>query len=206
MLLLEYIDISTAAFIYNNLQLPPREEVALVPGASVGSNGTLSAVLKERADKAAELYKDGIVSKILVTGDNSTLQYDEVYPVGKYLLARGISEQDIFLDYAGFDTYSSMYRAKYVFDAGTVLIVSQAYHLPRAVFIARSLGLDAYGVDASHGEKYILYSLREIPAYMKALFDLLVHRVPEYLGGPFPVSGDGRDTWVGSTQMIYFKN
>lgn len=202
-----YVDISTSRFIYNSTDALPKAEVALVPGASVASNGTLSPVLKERADTAAGLYEAGTVSKILVTGDNSTLQYDEVYPVGKYLQALGIPQKDIFLDYAGFDTYSSMYRARDVFGVTSVLVVSQRYHLPRAVFIARSLGLAAYGVDASSGEKYLAYSLREIPASIKAALDLMFARVPKYLGTTFPVSGDGTATWVGSsTQMIYFQN
>jgi SanA protein len=200
-----YITVTVSPHIYSAGTTPPKTQVALVPGASVTSNGTLSPVLKERADKAAALYEAGIVSKILVTGDNATLEYDEVYPVGKYLLALGIPEQDIFLDYAGFDTYSSMYRARDVFKVKDVLIVSQRYHLGRAVFVARALGLDAEGVDASQGEKYFFYSLREIPASLKAVWDVLTHRVPQYLGRPFPISGEGNATWVGSTQMIYFK-
>lgn len=201
-----YVDITTAPYIYSADATPGKTTVALVPGASVSSNGTLSPVLKERADRAAQLYESGVVSKILVTGDNSTLQYDEVYPVGKYLLALGIPEQHIFLDYAGFDTYSSMYRARDVFGVRDVIIVSQRYHLPRAVYIARALGLDARGIDASQGEQYLAYSLREIPASLKAVFDVLTKRPPEYLGHQFPVSGDGSATWVGSAQMIYFHN
>jgi len=180
--------------------------VALVLGASVKSNGTLSVVMKERADRAANLYLSGVVSKILVTGDNSTLKYDEVYPVGKYFLALGIPQDDIFLDYAGFDTYSSMYRARDIFGVTHMLIVTQQYHLPRAVFIARTLGLEAYGVDASQGEKYLYNSVREIPASIKAAFDLAINRQPKYLGEQFPVSGTSSTTWLGGeSQMIYFK-
>ncbi len=205
-LVVAYVDISTAHLIYNRTETPPKAHVALVLGASVMSNGTLSAVMKERADRAATLYQSGVVSKILVTGDNSTLQYDEVYPVGKYLRALGVPQDDIFLDYAGFDTYSSMYRARDVFGVTQMLVITQHYHLPRAVFIARSLGLDAYGVDASLGEKYFYNSLREIPASLKAVFDLASQRKPKYLGNQFPVSGSSTTTWLGGeTQMIYFK-
>jgi SanA protein len=201
-----YVDGSTAAYIYRADETPAKAGVALVPGASVASNGTLSKVLRERADKAANLYEAGVVHTILVTGDNATLQYDEVYPVGKYLVALGVPQQDIFLDYAGFDTYSSMYRARDVFGVTSVLIISQAYHLPRAVFVARALGLDARGVDASQGEKYFAYSLREIPASLKAAYDLVSGRHPKYLGTPFPVSGNSTETWLGGgAQMIYFK-
>lgn len=204
-LVVAYIDISTARFIYGFKETPPKAQVALVLGASVASNGTLSPVMKERADRAATLYESGVVSKILVTGDNSTLQYDEVYPVGKYLLALGIPQQDIFLDYAGFDTYSSMYRARDVFGVRRLLVVSQQYHLPRALFIARALGLDAYGADASQGEKYFYYSVREIPASLKAALDIASGRMPKYLGEQFPVSGSSSTTWLGGdAQMIYF--
>ncbi|MEI6864113.1 MAG: ElyC/SanA/YdcF family protein [Candidatus Adlerbacteria bacterium] len=205
--IIAYADIATAPFIYSATETPPHAEVALVLGASVSSSGKLSAVMAERADKAVQLYKAKTVEKILVTGDNSTLSYDEVYPVGKYLLIQGVPEEDIFLDYAGFDTYSSMYRAREVFDVTSVVVVSQAFHLRRAVFIARSLGLDATGIDASQGEKYLWYTVREIPASIKAVLDLWSMRVPKYLGAQFPVSGSSSATWLGSsTQMIYFKN
>ncbi len=202
-----YVDVSTAHSIYEPSQAP-KAQVAMVLGASVASSGKLSPVLKERADVAAWLYEHHVVSKILVTGDNSTLQYDEVYPVGKYLLALGIPQKDIFLDYAGFDTYSSMYRARDVFRVTSLLIISQRFHLPRAIFIARSLGLDARGIDAAApGEKYFVYSLREIPASFKATLDVLFARTPKYLGAQFPVSGSSDATWVGgSAQMVYFKS
>ncbi len=183
----------------------PSAEVAMVLGASVTSKGVLSPVLQQRADTAVSLYISGKVDKILVTGDDGSLTYHEVYPVGKYLLAAGIPPADIFLDYAGFDTYSSMYRAREVFGVTSVLIVSQGFHLPRAVFVARQLGLDARGVDASHGEAFVKNSIREVPATAKALFDLATHRVPKYLGEPFPVSGEGTATWVGDVpQAPYF--
>ena len=203
-----YIVVVTNASIYN-AESVPHEQVALVLGASIKADGELSPVLAERADAAVLLYSAHKVSKILVSGDNSTLQYDEVYPVGKYLLSKGIPQKDIFLDYAGFDTYSSMYRAKYVFGVSSMIIASQRFHLPRALFIARRLGLEAVGVDAgTSDEQYDLNWLRELPATLKAAYDLYSNRQPQYLGATFPVSGDGIATWVGSStaQMIYFKN
>lgn len=183
----------------------PSAEVAMVLGASVTSKGVLSPVLQQRADTAVGLYTSGKVEKILVTGDDGSLTYHEVYPVGKYLLAAGIPPADIFLDYAGFDTYSSMYRAREVFGVTSVLVVSQGFHLPRAVFVARHLGLDATGVDASQGEAFVKNSIREVPATLKALLDLAIGRVPKYLGEPFPVSGEGTATWVGDVpQAPYF--
>jgi len=171
----------------------PQTEVAIVLGASV-EGGEPSPILAARANAAIQLFEDHKVSKILVTGDNATTNYDEVNPVQRYLLAAGIPPQDIFLDHAGFDTYSSMYRAKEVFQATSATIVTQDFHLPRAVFIAQRLGMNAYGY-AAGGPSTIWDYLREIPASAKALWDLLVHRTPQYLGSPYPLSGDGQATW-----------
>ncbi len=201
-----FIITATNSSIYYSVRSVPPEQAALVLGASVYSNGTLSSVLKERADAAAALYESGVVGKILVSGDDGTLQYDEVYPIGKYLEAKGIPRRDIFLDYAGFDTYSSMYRARAVFDVSSMVITTQRFHLPRALFLARVFGISAVGLDSSlPGEKYFDNSLREIPASVKALLDVLIARVPKYLGQQYPITGDGRVTWVASTTpVLYF--
>lgn len=201
-----YVVVVTAPYIYQPTSAVPNEEVALVLGASIRSNGTLSAVLKERADAAITLYNAHKVSKILVSGDNSTLNYNEVYPVGKYLTSQGVPVADIFLDYAGFDTYSSMYRAKTIFGVRSMVVTSQRFHLPRALFIARTLGIDAVGLDAAAPtDSYFFNALREIPATTKAVFDLLTHRTPYYLGPTFFVTGDGSATWVGpKVETVYF--
>ena len=192
-----YIVYETRPFIYPSIDALPTTEAALVLGASVTSGGKLSAVLQERADQAVVLYNAGKVSKILVTGDNATLSHDEVDPVGKYLVSKGVPMRDIFLDHAGFDTYSSMYRARDVFEVTSMTIVSQPFHLPRSVFIARSLGLDAYASPAGQGEWYVYNYLREIPASAKAAYDILFSRVPKYLGQQYPITGNGEDTWGG---------
>lgn len=201
-----YVIAATHSSIYYAADSIPKSQVALVLGASIRSNGSLSPVLEERADAAVALYTMHKVSKILVSGDNGSLQHDEVYPVGKYLLSKGIPEGDIFLDYAGFDTYSSMYRAKNIFGVTSMIITSQRFHLPRALYIARELGLDAVGLDASApGDHYFENATREVPATVKALFDLATRRKPEYLGPQFFVTGDGAATWVGpKAEMIYF--
>jgi SanA protein len=199
-----YIAYSTSQYIFKSIDATPSTQVALVLGASVTSGGELSAVLKERADRAIALYQQGKVKKILVTGDNATLSHDEVDPVGKYMVTQGVPKGDIFLDHAGFDTYSSMYRARDVFDVTSVTIVSQPFHLPRAVFIARSLGLTAYASPASEGELYIYNYLREIPASVKATYDLIFSRIPKYLGQQYPITDNGEDTWGGfSTTTIW---
>ncbi len=172
----------------------PQTEIAIVLGASV-FRGAPSPVLADRADAAIALYRAGKVSKILVTGDNGALSHDEVTPVRKYLLAAGVRPEDIFLDHAGFDTYSSMYRARDVFGARSVTITTQDFHLPRALWIARKLGLTAYGVVAEGDESSTYDYVREIPAAIKALWDVFTHRAPKYLGPAIPLSGDGQSTW-----------
>jgi SanA protein len=184
-----------APYIYQSAAAAPTTTVALVLGASVYQDGTLSPVLAARADRAVELYMQGKVHKILVTGDNSAISHNEVNPVGKYMAAAGVPKEDIFLDHAGFDTYSSMYRARDVFTIAQMAIVSQPFHLARAVYIARSLGIDAYGVAAGEGGDFFYNELREVPATMKALVDLAIGREPKYLGPLHPIEGDGTETW-----------
>ncbi len=203
-----YVIVSTHGDMYHPSTALPKKDAALVLGASTKSTGELSPVLAERALGALSLYKAGVVKKILVSGDNSTLQYNEVYPVGKYLLAQGVPEQDVFLDYAGFDTYSSMYRAKKIFGVSSMIVTSQRFHLPRALFIAQSMGIDAIGLDVSaQTDDYSQNALREVPATVKAVVDLLTHRIPQHLGPTFFIEGDGSATWVGpKVEMIYFKD
>lgn len=193
--MLGYVASQTRGYIYQTVSDVPATEVAMVLGASVTSAGDLSGILKERADEAVALYRAGKVKKILVTGDNGTVSHNEVDPTGRYLASLGIKADDIFLDHAGFDTYSSMYRARDVFAVGSVTVVSQGFHLPRAVFLARSMGLTAYGIEAPGSGVMLFNYVREIPATVKALYDVLFSRTPKYLGPQFPVSGDGRATW-----------
>jgi SanA protein len=167
---------------------------AVLLGASVYSSGKLSPVLKERVDAAIELYKSGAVQKILVTGDNKTPTYNEVIPVRDYLLNRDIPAEHVFTDFAGFNTYDSLYRADEVFGVTKALIVTQRFHLPRAIFIARSVGLEAYGVPASAGNTQFRNYIREVLAIVKTFFEVTLHRVPHFLGPKIPITGDGRES------------
>jgi SanA protein len=204
MALYAYIELDTQSYIFDSIASTPVTQAALVLGASVTAEGQLSPILQERADQAIALYNAQKVSKILVTGDNATLSHDEVDPVGKYMAANGVPKDDIFLDHAGFDTYSSMYRARDVFDVTSLTVVSQPFHLPRAVFIARSLGLVAYASPAPHDGLDLYNWLREIPASVKATYDILFSRVPKYLGWQYPIQGNGEDTWGGfSTTTVW---
>lgn len=164
-------------------------QAVLVLGASVVA-GEPSPILAERADAAIALYESGYARRILVSGDNGERSYDEVSAVVRYLVGRGVPPEDIFVDRAGFDTYSSVYRARYIFGARSLIIVTQDFHLPRAVFLARSLGIDASGVVAGDGGSLQDY-LREIPATYKALLDRALARQPKYLGAPIPLVGEG---------------
>ena len=184
---------TSVSFIYTDIKNVPKGEAVLIPGAAVSQKGELSPVFRDRVDTAIDLYKIGKASKILVSGDNSTVFYNEVNPVRDYLLSKGIPDADIFLDHAGFDTYSTMYRARDIFKVTSVIISSQSFHLPRAVFIARMLGIKAYGVSADTGSVSSKNYIREMFADEKAVLDLVFHIKPKFLGDAIPISGDGRN-------------
>lgn len=180
--------IYTNKYISKSVEGSNSSEVAVILGASTFKNGNLSEVLKDRVDKAIELYQARKVKKILVSGDNSTVYYNEVNPVRLYLLEKNIPEEDIFLDHAGFDTYSTMYRARDIFKVKSMIVVTQSFHLPRSVFIARVLGLNTYGVSADNGKYKISNYIRELFANEKAILNLLFNRKPKYLGEEIPLT------------------
>lgn len=189
-LILLIFDVSTAPYIDTNTDTIPKAYTAIVLGAGILQSGELSTILKDRVDVAATLYEEGKVDTILVTGDDGTSTHNEVNPAREYLLAEGVPSSAIYLDHAGFDTYSSMYRAKQIFKVETAIIVTQSFHLPRSVFIARSLGIDAYGVPADQHTYHIRNNLRELLANVKAVIDLIRYRQPKYLGDTIPITGD----------------
>lgn len=171
-------------------------QVAIVPGAFVSPDGELCDMLADRVITAVELYKSGKVGKLLMTGDHGRVSYDEVNSMRKFAEARGVPTGDIFMDHAGFSTFESMYRARDVFRVQSAVIVTQNFHLPRAVYIARSLGLDAVGLSA---DRHVyagsaIYKYREIPARIKAFWQINAGSQPKFLGPAIPVSGDGRAT------------
>lgn len=176
----------------------PEGNVILVLGAYVEPDGSVSPMLNDRLVEAAELYKLGKAPKVLVSGDHGRKDYDEVNAMRTFLQNKSIPPEDIFMDHAGFSTYESIYRAKDIFQVHKVIIVTQQYHLMRAVFIARALGLDAYGVASdlqNYGEVMTAYKLREIAARNKDFFiSELIKPKPTFLGQAIPVTGDGRVT------------
>ncbi len=172
-------------------------ETAIVLGARVYSNGNASPVLMDRLDTAIELYQAGKVKKLLLTGDHGQTNYDEVNNMRKYVLSKGVPDVDIFMDHAGFSTYESMYRARDVFAVKKAVVVTQQFHLPRALYIARAMGLEVSGIVADKrdyvGMDYL--ELREFLARNKAFLQLhILHSKPTYLGPVIPITGDGRLT------------
>lgn len=183
----------SSSYIYDKVKSLPHTQVVLIPGAAILPDGRLSEVFKERVDKAIEVYNAHKVKKILVSGDNSTIWHNEVNPVRDYLLKKGIPDEDIFLDHAGFDTYSSLYRARDIFHAESIIVVTQPFHLRRAVFTGRFLHIKTYGVPADEKYPELKNDIREIFANEKAFMDLAIHRKPKYLGDAIPITGDGRN-------------
>ena len=188
---------SAGRHIVASPQDAPQAKVAIVLGARVMADGSPSAMLADRLATGVALYKLGKVRKLLLSGDHGQTTYDEVNAMRKYCLAQGVPDQDIFMDHAGFDTYETMYRARDVFKVTDCLVVTQGFHVPRAVYIARTLGLDATGVvaDLRPYPNEWRFSLREWPARVKAYFQLHVtHPKPRFLGPVIPIDGDGRAT------------
>lgn len=180
--------------IYKNINGAPESYAALVLGAFVSKSGRLSGILQDRVEKAVELYKNKKVKRFLLSGDHGRKKYDEVNSMKKYLLEKGIDTADIFLDHAGFDTYSSIVRAIEVFEVNDVIIVSQEFHLPRAVYIARNKGMNACGVMAEDTNYPAIKSLkmREIFANLKAFYEVLINKKPKFLGNKIPITGNSR--------------
>ncbi len=181
-----------------SLDSVPRAQAALVLGAQVKPDGTPSAMLADRIEAAAELYRAGKVEKLLLSGDHGRETYDEVGTMRRELLARGIPARDLFTDHAGFDTWDSAQRARRVFGVESAIVVTQRFHLARAVYAAHRAGLDATGYPAdrrSYGRVLARLRLREALARVKVVADSLTGAEPRFLGPPVPIRGDGRDSW-----------
>ena len=168
----------------------------IILGCGVKFNGQPSMMLADRLERGIDLYKQGVAPKIIMSGDHGQIEYDEVNTMKQFAIDKNIPSEDIFMDHAGFSTYESMYRAKEIFKAQSIVIVSQEYHLYRAIYIAEKLGIEAYGVNADYrlygGEKY--REAREILARVKDFFKTIFKPEPTYLGETIPVSGNGNIT------------
>ncbi len=170
-------------------------DCVLVLGAGVWGDSP-SHMLEERLNRGIEVYKTGCTDRILMSGDHGREEYDEVNVMKSFAIDSGTSSDHIFMDHAGFSTYESMYRARDIFEVETVVIVTQKYHLYRAVYDARKLGLNAYGVAADGQYNYDIFvrtynNSREALARTKDFFWCIVKPEPTYLGEAIPISSSG---------------
>lgn len=186
---------SAAPYVYamDDMNGIEKADCILVPGALVYGDERLSLVLQDRVDCAIKLYNAGKADRLLFSGDHGRTDYDEVNAMMDYAVSKGVPKKDIFLDHAGFSTYESMYRARDVFCVKSCIIVTQRFHVSRAVYIARALGLNAAGVNSDPR----VYSnatsdaIRESFARVKDFFSVSIFLpAPKYLGDAIPIFGD----------------
>jgi len=188
-----YVTQSVKSYIIRDAADLPQADAIMVLGAMVYSDGRPSMILADRLDHAYELYALGKAPKILVTGDHGRKEYNEVRAMSSYLLELGVPREDIFMDHAGFNTYDSMYRARDIFGIERLLVCTQEFHMGRSLFIARALGIDAYGYPAEDKAIYKMgwNHFRESGARLKAVRDVMLKRQPAFLGEPIPITGSG---------------
>lgn len=175
----------------------PHAQAAIVLGALVKPDGSMSVMLADRVARGAELYKTGKVDRVIVSGDHGQWEYNEPGVMRDALIAAGVPARAIFTDHAGFNTWASMRRAREVFNVQSATIVTQGFHMTRALYLAKAAGLNAYGVTADMhpwGRQGQLSFVREVPARVKA-FNAAVFNTRVLLGPKIPVTGDGRRSW-----------
>ncbi len=168
----------------------------IVLGCGVSASGVPSPMLVDRLQRGVALYQSGAAPKLLMSGDHGREGYNEVAVMKRWAVEQGVPSEAVFMDHAGFSTYETMYRARDIFCAKKVIIVTQQYHLYRAVYIAKALGLDAYGVNCdyrTHGDQFFR-DVREILARVKDFATAIVQPKPTYLGKVIPISGSGEVT------------
>ena len=172
-------------------ELASPTSIVIVPGAGLTRLGTPSTALRDRLDEAIRLYQAGKVQKMLLSGDNSEITYNEPGAMREYALSQGIPDDDIVLDYAGRRTYDTCYRAKAIFGLDQAIIVTQQYHLSRAVFLCDKLGLSIEGVAAQQSnylpERYAFWRFREVFATIAAVWDIFIARPLPILGQAEPI-------------------
>lgn len=167
----------------------------IVLGAAVWGDKP-SPMLEDRLLEGIELYQKGVSKKIIMSGDHGQNEYDEVNIMKQFAIEKGIPSEDIFMDHAGFSTYDSIYRAKEIFGAKKIIIVTQEYHLYRALHIANRLGIEAYGVGADPRQYVGAFNreVREILARNKDFVKCIIKPNPKYLGDKIPILGNGDNT------------
>ncbi|WMJ22465.1 ElyC/SanA/YdcF family protein [Paludicola sp. MB14-C6] len=173
-----------------------KADCIIVLGAGLKPDGTPNHMLEDRVLTGIEVYQESPTKRLLMSGDHGRKNYDEVNAMKAYAKEKGISSETIFMDHAGFSTYETMYRARDIFQAKKVIIVTQKYHLYRSLYIAKTLGLDAYGVASNprtyQGQAY--RDFREVLARNKDFFKVIFKPNPTYLGEAIPINGNGNLT------------
>jgi SanA protein len=176
----------------------PKAEVAIVPGALVKPDGKMSVMLWDRVKDASRLWHAGKVQKILVSGDHGQWTYDEPDTMREALVHWGVTPRDVFEDHAGFDTWQTMVRARSIFGVRHAVVVTQGFHMPRALFLADQAGIDATGLTSDlhkygyQGEKS---EVREVLSRAKAIYDVTLD-TPAMAGPKIPIATtDGRESW-----------
>ncbi|MGH3880614.1 MAG: SanA/YdcF family protein [Actinophytocola sp.] len=160
----------------------PAAPVGIVLGAGLKTDGSPKPYLRTRLDDTLRLYQDGKIRAILVSGDHGQVEYDEVAAMARWLVDRGVPVGKVVADHAGFDTYDSCVRAYKIFGVRKALVVTQEFHVRRAVFLCREAGIDAAGVGSPAPDDDTRYQVREVPAAIKATLDVVVDASPTYLG------------------------
>ena len=192
------VKLSTGDQIISSEEAAKLEDIdcILVLGCFVKDDGRPSDMLFDRLTRGVELYDMGAAPKLLMSGDHGREEYDEVAAMKQFAIDEGIPSEDVFMDHAGFSTYESVYRAKEIFQADKILIVTQEYHLYRALYIANQLGVEAYGVSSDY-HTYVgqfMRDFREILARVKDCVTCIFKPEPTYLGDAIPIFGDGNLT------------
>lgn len=189
-----YVKLSTKKQIIENNDYSNLEDIdcIIILGAGIWGDKP-SPMLEDRLLEGISLYENNVSKKIIMSGDHGREEYDEVNIMKKFAIEKGVPSENIFMDHAGFSSYESIYRAKEIFGANKIVIVTQKYHLYRALYIANQLGIEAYGVGADP-RQYVgatYRELREILARNKDFVKCIFKPEPTYLGDTIPVSGNG---------------
>ena len=178
--------------MYTRIEDLPHRSVALVLGAGLWPDGSLTAILADRVATAADLYHAGVVDTLLLSGDNRFVDYNEPAAMHAYARRLGVPDEALVLDYAGRRTYDSCYRARHIFGVREAIIITQRFHAARALYLCDSVGVDAVVILADrqpYSQRRIIWETREYLAIVLAWWDVHVRRPVPVLGPPLPISG-----------------
>jgi SanA protein len=194
-----YIVFSTRGQATSDISKLPHAQAAIVPGAQVNPDGTMSSMLADRVHRTVELWRAGKVDRILVSGDHGSWSYDEPDTMREALMRAGVPGRDIFTDHAGFNTRATMVRAKKIFEVQSAIVVTQGFHMDRALYLAKAAGIDQVrGLTSDlhgYGQKKLESDIREVFARVKAVGDTTIDTGGVMGGLQIPITGDGRTSW-----------